>query len=249
MNSKETKYFFKIISPKKGTINYLYKLINEFNTSSEEYWEKKDDHDIKLYTKPVYEKSFNHIIIVYHNKLEKIEFIKYLMKKYIDIVDSLEELLKLDENGNKILSSIKRQFEREILDFNKKLPVTNKEIPVTNSSTNNLITNNLITKSLDVITNEEIAFNGITTFNGEQIHDIIERTFNEKIAQYRRTNSVLLIDIPEKELLISIKNKYLILLYEGIVNAKKFIFNILSQLKDIILQKINRIINYVYRKK
>jgi hypothetical protein len=235
MSIDKTKYFLKIKAPKKGTITYFYGLVNEFGLYSEEYWEKKDDPDIKLYTRPVYEKSFTHTILVYDNKIEKIDFIKYLVHKYIETVESLENTWELDENGNKPLPSIKKQFEKEFLDFNKKLP---KEISITNASI-------VAVEPFD----EQIAFNGTPTFNGEQIHDIIERTFNEKIAQYRRTSPILLIDIPERELLISIKNKYLILIYEGLVNAKEFTFNILSKLKDTILQKINRISGYIYRKK
>lgn len=93
MKSKETRYFLKVTNPQKGTRHFLTELCNEFLLQFEEYWQKKDDSDLVLHTEPVYARNFNHVVLLYSGKLYYIEFVKYLIQKYMNKIEALERAI------------------------------------------------------------------------------------------------------------------------------------------------------------
>lgn len=90
---KVYKYYLKVTNPQKGTYHFISTLCNELCLKFEEYWQKRDDHELKLYIKPVYSTNFNHVVLLYSDKRSYIEFAKYLVKKYIQKVEELENYL------------------------------------------------------------------------------------------------------------------------------------------------------------
>lgn len=94
MKDNLPKYFLKISNPKKGTNHLLKGLSNELRMQIEEFWQKKDDPDIILYSQPVYTKSFEHVVLLYSDYLCYVEFAEYLIQKYIDIIQQFEESLE-----------------------------------------------------------------------------------------------------------------------------------------------------------
>lgn len=94
MKENLPKYFLKVSNPKRGTNHLLKGIGDELRMQLDEFWQKKDDPDIILYSQPVYTKSFDHVVLLYSNNLCYVEFAEYLIEKYIDIIQSLETTLK-----------------------------------------------------------------------------------------------------------------------------------------------------------
>lgn len=95
MTSKPKRYFLKVTNPNKGTNHFITNLCKEFCLQVREYWEKKDDPEIKLYSRPIYTRNFNHIIYLYSNNLCYVKFIEYLIHRYLNIIEDLEDALEL----------------------------------------------------------------------------------------------------------------------------------------------------------
>ncbi|MGD9581401.1 MAG: hypothetical protein AB7V50_08505 [Vampirovibrionia bacterium] len=93
MTTNSKKYFLKVTNPQKGTHHFLKRIGEEFLLKFDEFWQKRDDSDIKLHTKPVYSKHFDHVVLLYSRERSYIEFAKYLIHNYINAVERLETSL------------------------------------------------------------------------------------------------------------------------------------------------------------
>lgn len=93
MKKKGLKYYLKVSNPHKGTYNLLVDLCRELKLQIEEYWQKRDDDDIKLFSEPIYTRNFNHIVYLYSDCMTSIEFAKYIVQKYIKKIERLESFL------------------------------------------------------------------------------------------------------------------------------------------------------------
>lgn len=94
MKKNSKKYYLKVTNPQKGTHHFLKGIGKEFLLKFEEVWQKRDDEDIKLFTKPVYSRHFDHVVLLYSREKSYIEFAKYLIHNYINKVEKLETSLQ-----------------------------------------------------------------------------------------------------------------------------------------------------------
>lgn len=90
------RYFLRVTNPQKGTYHFLMNLCNEFHLKFEEHWQRADDPDLKLYTKPVYARHFKHVVQLYSKNKEHVEFGKYLVADFINKVEKMEEIYHLE---------------------------------------------------------------------------------------------------------------------------------------------------------
>lgn len=93
MENKEKRYYVRVTNPHDGTYKLLKKINNELSLAFEEFWQKRDDAEVKISTKPVYSRSFDHVVSLYSRNKPYVEFAKHLVKKYISDVQALEAKL------------------------------------------------------------------------------------------------------------------------------------------------------------
>ncbi len=93
MKKDSKRYFLRVTNPQRGTYHFLANLCNEFYLKFEEHWQKADDPSLKLYTKPVYARHFQHVVQLYSKNKRYVEFAQYLVSRYIHKVEELEEHL------------------------------------------------------------------------------------------------------------------------------------------------------------
>lgn len=98
MNGQTRQFFLKVTNPQRGTYAFLAKLGKELSLKVEEYWQKRDDPELRLYSKPVYNSGFNHIVLLHSSQRQYVEFAKYLVKQYIKQIEDLENRLLQTQN-------------------------------------------------------------------------------------------------------------------------------------------------------
>jgi len=91
-------YYLKITNPQKGTLDFAVNLCDEYYLVFKEQWDKIEDPNLTLWTKPVYAKGFQHVVKLYSGSECHVEFVKYLIRQYIDNVERLDELYELEYN-------------------------------------------------------------------------------------------------------------------------------------------------------
>jgi hypothetical protein len=115
MEKESRRYYLRITNPKTGTYLLLEKLWQEFSLPVDCYWQKRDDPEITLRSRPVYSKNFNFVMLLYSYNLCIIRFIEYLIQSYINNIEKLENALNVSLNNKGVPEDVKSEDDSEIL--------------------------------------------------------------------------------------------------------------------------------------
>ena len=90
-----TVFYLKVTNPEEGTQAFLKDISQEFSTEYNEFWEKDSNTDVKLTYEPKNPENYSKVILVCAPKDTTINFIRYLLEKYISKIEWLNTFLNL----------------------------------------------------------------------------------------------------------------------------------------------------------